>query len=379
MPYRLVDANGELIAGDAELEIVSIRTPISHDFEKIGYIESDAEDTEDSNVRMRSAAMFVELLAQSCARYIMAASLHLEAVHSDHEVLQQKHRALQESEKRYRDLASSLECEVKRQISVIESAQRQLYETEKLASVGQLAAGMAHEINNPIGFIKSNLGTAKSYIERLNKMADSIRLTSDKLVLQNWRHGDCDFVLEDFSSLLEECIHGADRVARIITDLKKFSNIDLAEIRETDLNEQLKITLEMAKMAYPPSIVIDMQLSELPIIQCQVSRINQALINIFHNAGQALASGGTLTVSSANLEKHINIRISDNGEGMSSDVLSRAFEPFFTTRDVGKGTGLGLTVARDVIHAHSGKITLDSTPGEGTVVTILLPILQEAG
>lgn len=376
MPYRLIGANGECMAGDPALEMPAARFPVSHELEPVGYLEIHGANESD-RVRARGAAMLLELLAHGGARYFMASSLHLEAVHADHEALQQKHFALQASENRYRELAASLESEVERQIAVIETAQRQLYETEKLASVGQLAAGVAHEINNPIGFIRSNLCTAKAYVDRLHRLAEEVRRCSDDAVRQHWKQADYDFMLEDFPPLMDECIHGADRVARIVADLKEFSNVDLAQTRAADLNEQLRMAVEMARMAYPPSVSVVMQLTPLPLVACQISRINQALLNVLHNAGQALASGsGTLTVSSACVDERIVLCVRDDGAGMAPEVMARAFEPFFTTRDVGKGTGLGLTVARDVVRSHGGDIALESAPGKGTSVTITLPLAR---
>ena len=378
-PYRLVTVSGEMLIGDAAPQPGMVRAQISHDLEAVGHLEVASTNEASADkiaAQANGAAMLIELLLQGLARYYMASALHLEAVHSDYEALQEKHRALQESEKRYRDLAESLEAEVKRQVAVIESAQRRLYESEKLASVGQLAAGVAHEINNPIGFIKSNLGTAQSYAQRLNTVSELIRSSSDSSLREGWQQADGDYMLEDFPTLLGECIHGADRVARIVADLKAFSNVDLANVRQTDVNEQIRMATEMAKMAYAPNVSVVMQLDELPNLACQAGRLNQALLNILHNAGLAISSGGTVTITSRCENDCIVLRIEDDGCGMTPEILARAFEPFFTTRDVGKGTGLGLTVARDIIRSHSGEISLESRPGSGTSVTITLPLLQ---
>ena len=353
--FALCNSEGEVILGERSDH--GKRIPLNIELEPVGYLESSA----DENAMKGATGMLVALL--KCGKLCrMASELHIEAINSDY-------AALKESEEKYRTLAEELDSRVKAQVKTIETAQRQLYQSEKLASVGQLAAGVAHEINNPIGFVRSNLSTAKSYLETLNGLSGM----KDNEVSAYWKNGNLDFVLEDFKELLVESISGIDRVARIVADLKGFSNVDGAQREAVDLNENLRSACNMISGKIRDRIALSMDLSPLPEFTCHPGPINQMLLNLLLNAVQAIPEKGNIAVRTRAEKEAIVICIKDDGCGIPDDILPRIFDPFFTTKPVGSGTGLGLAVCRDIANAHGGKLLIESLLGKGTAVTIQLP------
>lgn len=367
--FRLLDAGGIPLSGGATPAPDAVRLPLTLDLEPLGYLEgTGGENT------LRAAATLLELLLRAALRYRMASTLHAEAVSADFEALQHKHAALQESEARYKTLAAELEERVHEQVQSLDAAQRQLYQAEKLASVGQLAAGVAHEINNPLGFIRSNLKTGRDYVERFTVFSALVRGGDMNSVTTAWREGDMDFVLDDFSQLLDESISGVDRVARIVADLKSFSNVDAADEAMVDLNDNIRAAAGMLAPTLPPGVELKLDLQPIPRLLCLPGHLNQVLINLFKNASQAISGQGTVNVISGVADGAIRIQVSDDGCGIPADILPRIFEPFFTTRDVGAGTGLGLTVSRSIVQAHGGRIEVDSAANKGTTLSVYLPL-----
>ena len=367
--FRLSSSLGVVLAGTTGDLAGAVRVAVRHDLEPLGWLEAVAAEDQ-----VCAAATLLELLLYQGARYHMAADLHIEVVNADYAALQNQVAALQASEARYRELSRQLESRVQQQVGVIETTQRQLYQAEKMASVGQLAAGVAHEINNPIGFIRSNLSTACGYIERWEKISPAIRAAAS--LSETWKQADMDFMLQDFAALLQESIAGADRVARIVADLKGFSNVDQAEQQIADLNDSLRSVCNVARAQVSPKAEVILDLGELPPLRCHVGQLNQAFLGLLLNAAQAMDAKdtrGEIRIRSRHEGGEIRIEFIDNGHGIPQDVLARIFDPFFTTRDVGQGTGLGLTVCRDVVVAHGGRIEVRSELGKGTVFTVVLP------
>jgi signal transduction histidine kinase len=370
-PARIVSANGDWVMGNIPpLAGNAKRLALSHDLETVGYLETLAAD----EVRVRAVANILELFMQSGARYFMASEMHIEVVKADYEELQRRHAALMASEARYKALAENLEERVNEQVNTIASAHRQLYQTEKLASVGQLAAGVAHEINNPIGFIRSNLSTAQSYVQKFRSMAGQVKSSGNAALASAWQAADLDFVLEDFPSLLQESVDGADRVARIVSDLKGFSNVDQAEEEVVNLNDCIRSACNVAANQINSRADLKLMLGELPPLRCKAGHLSQVFLNLLINAAQAMKERGEVRIQSGIENGQIVIRFSDTGCGIPSEVLPRIFDAFFTTRDVGSGTGLGLAVSRDIITAHGGSIEVSSELNAGTTFTIHLPI-----
>lgn len=371
--WQLTDLDGKVVRTSLlGARGAALSVPLHCDIDTVGQLWA----TDVPGEQAQAAAAWLDLVLAGAYRYQMAADLHVEAVNSDFDALQQKHAALQASETRYRELASQLEQRVNQQVEVIERAQRQLYQSEKLASVGSLAAGMAHEINNPIGFIRSNLVSGLDYVRKLKLTLNAYRTGDLERASQLWNSADIDFVLEDFSELLIESVAGADRVARIVTNLKKYASIDAALTMPIDLNNALRSVAEIALQQLPVAIAFD--LKPLPVIECDQSRMNQLLLSLLQNAVQAIEgqADGLIRISTRLIDSQIQIAIADNGCGIAASVLSRIFDPFFTTREIGKGMGLGLTLASDIAVAHGGRIEVDSTPGAGSTFTVYLPTLQ---
>ncbi len=369
---RLLDSKDKVIFGEENAEPDSHKIMLAVQIEPIGYLEAE------NGQAAKHVAILLQLLLKSSERYHMASDLHLESVHADYEKLQKKHEDLLASEAKYKELADNLEQRVQQQVKTIDAAQRQLYQAEKFASVGQLAAGVAHEINNPIGFIRSNLGTAVDYVNVMDDFAKKLNNDVDSGELRTfWKENDIDFNLEDFSILLKESIDGADRVKKIVADLKDFSNVDGTEVAITDLNEVIRSVGNVASSQIAQTAELQLDLKDLPKTRCESGHLGQVFLNIIQNASQAIKHDhGKIKVTTAFIDDEISITISDNGCGMSAEQLDRIFDPFYTTQEVGSGTGLGLTVSMDIIKSHDGRIKVDSQKDNGTSFIITLPVKE---
>jgi two-component system, NtrC family, sensor kinase len=249
---------------------------------------------------------------------------------------------------------------------------RELLQSEKMASIGQLAAGVAHEINNPIGFVNSNLGTLGRYIDDLLRFAALGAATPEGQVLR--QNIDLDFLRTDLADLLRESQEGLDRVRKIVANLKDFSRVDQAEWQTADLLAGLESTLNVVwhEIKYKAEIV--RELAPLPAVRCVPAQINQVFLNLLVNAAQAIPAHGTITLKSGVAGERVWIEIADTGCGMDEATRHHVFEPFFTTKPVGTGTGLGMSVTWDIIQKHGGTIDIDSAPGQGTRMRIWLPV-----
>jgi two-component system, NtrC family, sensor kinase len=266
-------------------------------------------------------------------------------------------------------------------VEQLNSAQMQLLQSEKLASIGQLAAGVAHEINNPIGFINSNLSTLKKYIINLReycRYADRVLQTNSQESIDELHRvkklKKVDFILEDVAAVIDESIEGTERVKCIVQDLKDFSHQDKGTLSEYDLNKGIRSTLNIVwnELKYKAEVV--QELGELPLIRCYPQQINQVLMNLLVNAAHAIAAKGTITVRSSFHEEQIMVQVADTGVGIPPENLKKIFEPFFTTKEVGKGTGLGLSLSYRIVERHGGSIEVQSEVGKGTIFTVRLPV-----
>lgn len=369
--WCMVDTAGTLLWASKESAGSEMTAfPLRVEIETVGHLQVPPQCSTQAEIAVR----WLDMVLASAYRYQMAADLHFETVTADYEALQRQHAVLQESEMRYRELACELEQRVKAQVEVIEHTQRQLYQTEKLASIGSLAAGMAHEINNPIGFIRSNLATATGYVEKMGEMCHALRQGDSVAAQALWVRLDMDFVLEDFSGLLQESLSGADRVARIVANLKAYSKIDCTDAAAADLNDAVRAAAGVVSDQLPDGVAIEMDLQPLPSVVCDLSRMNQVLFALLQNAQQAMIpGGGVVRIASRVSHDEIRIAVSDQGRGIREEIRSRIFDPFFTTQEVGKGMGLGLTVSRDIVNAHGGRIEVETASGSGSTFTICLP------
>lgn len=361
----IADGNGQPLLG--HIAPTARRQAIALELEPVAILFSASADDR----QLAAAGELLHAVLRAQVRFRMASALHLEAIAEDFESLKREHAHLLESEARYRKLAAELDARVKAQVAQLEERQQMLYEAEKLASVGQLAAGMAHEINNPLGFVRSNLASFQRYLTQFAALRG--RLSAD---LAAWQELDLDFLLEDGGDLLRESDQGLERIARIVGDLKAFSNVDRASEAFTDPNDCIRQAAAVIEAQLPAGISLQLDLLPLPSIVCLPGHLKQALFNILRNAAQAITDSGrpgTIKVSSEATASGLCIRIHDTGVGMRPEQIEHAFEPFYTTRPVGHGVGLGLSTARSIVLAHSGTVSLSSQPDAGTTVTMSFP------
>lgn len=270
-------------------------------------------------------------------------------------------------------------------IEQLENAQNQLRESEKMASVGQLAAGVAHEINNPIGFISSNAKSLESYLENFLSLLDSYsRLEaslpeSDRKVISGIKDEfGYDFIREDVSELLADTREGIDRVTRIVRDLLSFSRSAETEFVYADVRDGLKSTLNVVWSELKYKVDVSMELEDIPQVCCVPSQLNQVFMNMMVNASHAIDVKGTLAIRTRSIGDEVLIEFEDNGSGIEADNVSKLFDPFFTTKPVGTGTGLGLSVSYGIIQKHHGRIEVVSEVGKGTCFSIWLPVQPSA-
>ena len=264
----------------------------------------------------------------------------------------------------------------------LKATHSQLLQQEKMASIGQLAAGVAHEINNPMGFISSNLGTMGKYLERLTGFLElqSAGVEScappelKEEIAQARRSCKVDYILKDAVSLLAESKDGAERVRTIVQNLKSFSRVDEAQASYVDLNDCLETTITIAWNELKYKTTLQRDYGELPQVRCLAQQLNQVFLNILVNAAHAIEKQGEVAIVTRSLGDRVTVAISDTGCGIPQEIQNRIFEPFFTTKEVGKGTGLGLSISYDIIKKHGGSIEVASTQGCGTTFTITLPI-----
>jgi signal transduction histidine kinase/PAS domain-containing protein len=266
----------------------------------------------------------------------------------------------------------------------LEEAHNQLLQSEKMASIGQLAAGVAHELNNPIGFVYSNLGTLQAYLKDIFEINDACDIAAatasnpadfariNALKTQK----DFDYLKSDIFSLMNESRDGLSRVTKIVQDLKDFSRAGEIDWQWADLHKGLDSTLNIVWNELKYKCTVEKHYDPaLPMVRCMPSQLNQVFMNLLINAAQAIETQGKITIRTRPLDaEHIELSFSDTGKGIPSDNLRHIFEPFFTTKPVGQGTGLGLSIAYGIIGKHQGTIQVGSTPGQGTTFTITLPV-----
>ncbi|HEX6705172.1 MAG TPA: ATP-binding protein [Albitalea sp.] len=269
---------------------------------------------------------------------------------------------------------SQLNAEMRTMNVQLQATQQQLLQSEKMASIGQLAAGVAHEINNPVGYVYSNLSTLQGYVGELLAVVRHLRGTGDGPEPAC----DIEFLEEDIPQLVSETREGLDRVKKIVQDLKDFSRVDKSDDwEEANLVKGLESTLNIVQNEIKYKAAVVKELVPLPDVPCLPTQLNQVFMNLLVNAAQAIPAKGTIVLRSGFDAACVWVEVGDDGCGMSPEVQSRIFEPFYTTKPVGKGTGLGLSVSYSIVQKHNGKIELKSTPGQGTTFRVVLPRVRE--
>lgn len=270
----------------------------------------------------------------------------------------------------------------------LEQAHAQLLQSEKMAAIGQLAAGVAHEINNPLSFVHTNFVIIGEYLTGLLQLVDAYRLAAecaprDQPALLAIAHQLADaldfaYLRGDALPILGESQSGLERVERIVRDLLDFSHVDDAQWQSTDVHQCIETTLSVIWNELKYKVTLLREYGELPRITARPAQLSQVFMNLLINAAQAIPDHGTIVLRSGLSGDSIWIEVEDSGSGIPPEVLPRIFEPFFTTKPVGIGTGLGMTVSYGIVQKHNGQIEVRSEVGHGTTFRIGLPIRQEA-
>lgn len=288
--------------------------------------------------------------------------------------------------------------DLRKKIKELEKANSELKETQsklvhsaKMISLGQLVAGVAHELNNPIGFIYSNMSHLKDYSDKLLTLVKTASNQPEKLKSLSEEY-ELNYIEQDLPKLIQSCEDGARRTRDIVIGLRNFSRLEKANLKEVDIHECIEATLELLSGEIKNKVQINKQFEKVPNISCFVTQINQVLMNLLSNAVQAVKSDGQIWIATQAIKRGrkkpesdqtykadgIMITIQDNGSGIAEKNLEKIFDPFFTTKDVGQGTGLGLSISYGIIHEHGGDIYVKSEVGVGTEFTVYLPLKPPA-
>ncbi|WP_019026212.1 sensor histidine kinase [Colwellia piezophila] len=304
---------------------------------------------------------------QEDLRFTEFASLFKQFNHMGEEVAKRE-RALKQS---YKKISNTNE--------ELKQSESQLVQSEKMASIGVLAAGVAHEINNPIGFIRSNLEVLEDYFSDIEKYYHEFNETlindqdkeNHKKLAKKY---ELEFLFKDSPPLIKSSISGVDRVTEIVKSLKTFARIDHPEKERVDINEGLRATLNMVNNELKYCCKVHVDLQQLPQVHVFPGKLNQVFMNLLINAGQSITGKGDVFVRTFIEENSIVIEIEDTGSGIDADKIAQIFTPFYTTKPVGEGTGLGLSISHQIIEQHDGKITVKSELGKGSCFSVYIPI-----
>lgn len=263
----------------------------------------------------------------------------------------------------------------------LERLQTQIVQNEKMASLGQLSAGIAHELNNPVGFIHGNLDFLHQCMGGLLKLLSyydeaelSETVTAGAAEIK--AHIDYQTSLEDLNSIIGDCRDGAERITDIVQNLRTFSRLDEAEFKKTDVHEGIDSTIRLLSRYFSTgNISLVRDYSELPLIDAFSGQLNQVWMNLLVNAAQAVAAkGGEVRITTSANKEFVFVAVSDTGDGIAGEHLSRIFDPFYTTKPVGEGTGLGLSISFGIVDRHGGTISVDTKISEGSTFMVMLPI-----
>ncbi|HXG16460.1 MAG TPA: ATP-binding protein [Calidithermus sp.] len=265
----------------------------------------------------------------------------------------------------------------------LQATQMQLVQREKMASVGQLVAGVAHELNNPIGFVSSNVSTLEDFLGRLRAILDAYRQAelapADRERIEaRWRELKVDYALRYLDPMIQGIREGAERTRKIVRDLRVFARSGDEVWQAVDLHEELESSLTLLNHLLKDRIVVHRKYGTLPSVECVRSQIDQVFLNVLANAAQAISGPGEITIETRAEDGWALVVITDTGPGIPPDVIGRIFDPFFTTKPVGEGTGLGLSISYEIVKKHGGVIEAASPPGHGAVFTIRLPLERRA-
>jgi hypothetical protein len=387
----LMEQDGEVLWSYGEREVpetVTMQFPLYLEGEVLGQIVVAGRQDKEEYIKGLSGffADVVQTILLNNLKRMLTTEIHTTVVNQSYEELFAANQKLTISEGKYRDLAENLEKKVVARTAELKKTHAKLLQQEKMAAVGQLAAGMAHEINNPLGFITSNLNTLNKYVVRLREMLifyrticreAELKENTQDVVDQKWKKLQLDFIMPDIEELLSQSNEGCNRIKKIINDLRGFSHIDEIGDIEVDLNKEIDRTLSVLVHQIPEDAIIIKSYGVLPPFTCN-ALISQVFLSIILNAVQIKPSGLRLSIATMYQEESQTsvIRFADNGPGMPPEIMARIFEPFFSTKDVGAGTGMGLATAFDIVTSYAGSIEVESTPGKGSEFIIKLPVTR---
>lgn len=277
--------------------------------------------------------------------------------------------------------------ELSNTLAQLKNSQTQLVQSEKMASLGQMVAGIAHEINTPLGYVKNNVLLGKEMLNRYFELSDCVERFGE----QHRRTGaanrdplladaiDCidrlkdDRVAEDSLQLVSDALYGVDQISDLVNDLRNFSRLDEAKVKDVNVHECIDSALNIARNQLKAKVEVVKDFGDLPTIACSPSQINQVFINLLNNAAQAMDDRGRIVIQTRHADGFVHVAVNDNGRGIPKDVIGRIFEPFFTTKPIGQGTGLGLSITYQIVQQHGGHIRVESEIGRGTRFVVSLP------
>jgi hemerythrin-like metal-binding protein len=357
-------------------EIIALQAGLGHE-EAVR--KANAFMTQSANVLMEALNEMYGKLGDKTLEVIQK-NQELEALNTELEARVQRRTATIEQANRQLQ-ANNLELQ--RLNEKLESAHTQLLQSEKMASIGQLAAGVAHEINNPVGFVNSNLGTLGKYMQSMFEVIKAYEAAEARVgggtcpeVAEMKKKTDFGYLMEDIPSLLKESQDGLARVKRIVQDLKDFSHVDESNWQLANLEQGMDSTLNVVNNEIKYKATVVREYAGIPDVECMPSQVNQVFMNLLVNAAQAIEKNGVITVRSGQQGEEVWMEVEDTGKGIAAEHLNRIFDPFFTTKPVGKGTGLGLSLSYGIMQKHHGHIEVNSEVGKGSRFRVWLPLKQ---
>jgi signal transduction histidine kinase/ligand-binding sensor domain-containing protein len=280
-----------------------------------------------------------------------------------------------EQERRERETLSKKNAELEKAFEELKRTQTQLIHSEKMAALGTLVAGMAHEINNPVNFIHANLPVLQEYIEGFQSLVEAYEEGKDKEQIEALKEElDYEFLVGDLEGLIRGCKTGTERIRQIVLDLRNFSRKDEAERKAVDLHEGIESTLTILGGVFKNRITVHKEYGKLQPVVCNGGQINQVLLNLLKNAADAIEGTGDVWISTRQEADAVLLAVRDSGPGIAPEILSKIFDPFFTTKPVGKGMGMGLSVSLQIVEKHGGRLWAESEPGHGATFFLRLPL-----
>ncbi len=334
------------------------------------------------------------LLAAVCVLLILGITLIGLRLRQSNETLAETNAELEQFNVSLEERVAERTRELSSAYEELKESQAQLVQAEKMSSLGELVAGISHEINTPLWYLLSNTTLIK---ERLASFNNFVRISDDMLQMLKAGGNDKEaFVtqlrkldhalnrdglrddLEESNDLLDDSVEGLEQLSEMAQSLKDFSRLDRAAVDAVNLNDGLEKTLVISRNVLKGTVTVEKELGELPDVSCSPSQINQVLLNLIKNASDAMGKKGVLTLKTWADDEFVNLSVSDTGSGIDAETMSKIRDPFFTTKEVGKGTGLGLSISQKIIDSHNGHLDIESTPGKGSTFTLRLPLGAEA-